>query len=275
MESKRLSPWRDLGILAAIFFGATLLVGICMAVVMTLFPKLERGPMMFIVYVAQFSLAVAAGLVWLRREGRGGLGFGMGWSDAPVIVLGIVLVTAASIVIEPLINLFPEHYLERLNEMIGRGGWALATTVVAAPVLEEIFFRGILLERLSRRWSATAAVTASAALFGLAHAPIWPQALNAFVIAVVMGYLYLQTRSLIPVIIIHAINNGLAYLTLELTGTQSTDTREMIGNDTLYWIVYAASAVILVASIVLMALKSRNKTDEIPLNEKTADAEIQ
>ncbi len=142
---------------------------------------------------------------------------------------------------------------------------------VVFVVTQRLSFRGLVLEGLARRWSARWAVLGSAALFGLVHLPILPQMVNAFVIAIVMGYIYLMTRSLIPVIIIHAINNGLAYMQLEIYGTQGVSTRELIGNDAIYWIVYAASAVVLVVSLVIMDAKVRTKKARNTLNEKTAD----
>lgn len=271
MDSKRHSAWADLGVMTAILLGATVIVGIFSAIVMAATGKTTLdGPWLFASYTVQFTLAVVVGAMWLK--GRGGIRFrfGIKLSDAPWILAGVVLTACASLVIEPLIALFPAKYLEQLNDLIGRGGWTILTTVVAAPILEEVFFRGLLLERLSRGWSAFAAVVASAAVFGIIHLNP-PQSVNAFVIAIVMGYIYLRTRSLVPVIVIHAINNGLAYLTLELTGAQNTDTREIVGNDTLYWAVYAASAVILVVSLVIIARKTRTKTSEIALDEKTDD----
>ncbi len=212
MESKRFSSWGDLGVLTAVFFAAVLVAATGMTAVGIALPGLERTVFTFIIYTAQFSLAIIGGIIWLRHRGGVKLRFGVRWSAGPTILWGVVLITAASLVMEPLLNLFPEHYLEKLDETIGSGGWAIAMAVVAAPILEEIFFRGLLLETLSRRWSATAAVMTSAALFGAAHISILPQMVNAFVIAVFMGYLYLATRSLVPVIIIHAINNALAYI---------------------------------------------------------------
>ncbi len=269
METKRFSSWGDLGVLAAVFFGSILVAGLVMAIVLFASGGAEpSGPILFTSYTVQFVLAVIGGIIWLHYRGGVKLRFGVRWSAGPTILWGVVLITATSLVLEPLLNLFPEHYLEKLDGLIGSGGWAIAMTVVAAPILEEIFFRGLLLERLSRRWSATAAVMASAALFGAAHVPILPQMVNAFVIAVFMGYLYLVTRSLVPVIIIHAINNGLAYITLQLTGTQNTDTRELVGNDTVYWIVYAASAVVMVVSLVVLVKKTNNKTPKTALQEE-------
>lgn len=271
MESNRRSAWADLGVLAAILMGATLAAGIVVFVLIASGVEPGSGPMLFASYTTQFVFAVAGGIVWLKRGNGGGafrLRLGVSWADGPLILAGIVVATAAGIVIEPLLDAMPEHYLEKLNSMIGRGGWAIATTVVAAPILEEVFFRGLVLESLSRRWSARWAVLGSAALFGVVHLPILPQMVNAFVIAIVMGYIYLITRSLIPVIAIHFINNGLAYMALELYGSLNVTTRELIGNDAIYWIVYGVSAVVLVASLVAMDAKARTKKPGNTLNEK-------
>ena len=277
MESKRGSAWADIGVLAAIFLGATLAAGVVVAGFMVSGKQPGQGAMMFTAYTAQLTLAIVGGLAWLRyvRTRDGGEKFsprlGVSWADGPLILAGIVVATAAGIVIEPLLAAMPEHYMEKLNQMIGRGGWAIATTVVAAPILEEIFFRGMLLEGLARRWPARWAVIGSAAFFGLVHLPVLPQMVNAFVIAVVMGYIYMISRSLVPVIIIHAINNGLAYIQLEFFGSQGVSMRDLIGNDAIYWIVYAVGAVLLIASLVAMEAKVGTKTARNTLNEKTAD----
>ncbi len=133
------------------------------------------------------------------------------------------------------------------------------------------------LEQLSRRWGSGWAIVVSALFFGLVH--LNPtQAVNAFVMGIVLGYIYVVTRSLTPVIVIHAVNNGIAYLLLEMTGTQNTDTRTLLGNDTLYWAIYGASAAVFAASIVLLWLFARRKetkTDKIPLKDETAQNEPQ
>lgn len=271
MEVKRFSPWTDLGVLTGIFLAATVVTGVCMAVSAMVVPEMERGVLLFVTYVLQFTLAIVGGVLWLMYRGGVGMRFGVSWADGPMVLAGIFLVTAAGIAIEPLLTLFPAHYLEKLDGMIGRGGWAVLMTVVAAPILEEVFFRGLVLESLSRRWGGRAAVLVSSALFGLVHFPILPQMVNAFVIGIVMGYIYLRTRSLVSVIAIHAINNGLAYMMLELTGSQGTDTRGMIGNHIVYLLVYVTSVVIVAASLVLLDRKERTKNDEITLQKKTCD----
>jgi hypothetical protein len=91
------------------------------------------------------------------------------------------------------------------------GAWPFVffTSVIAAPVLEEIFFRGLLQPVLSRR-SALVGVVATAALFGLAHGLETPfRAVPAFGQGLVLGGVVLLTGRLRSAVIVHAVNNAL------------------------------------------------------------------
>jgi membrane protease YdiL (CAAX protease family) len=80
--------------------------------------------------------------------------------------------------------------------------------VVAAPFVEELFFRGILLHRWARRWGTTTAVVATSALFALLHSE-W---IGHFLFGVAMAALYLRTRRLWMPIVAHALSNGVLAL---------------------------------------------------------------
>lgn len=94
----------------------------------------------------------------------------------------------------------------------------LTLVLAIAPVVEELIFRGILLQRWATKWGLGRALLASSILFGLLH-PNNPVGLTLFGLA--MGLLYIQTRSLWVPIVFHALNNlaavGLAGLS-NLTG---------------------------------------------------------
>lgn len=276
---ERSAVWVELLAVAGIFLVATLIAAMCGAAIKIFSPGIDFAALASAIYALQFLLAIAGIRIYLGRDGRRALvRFTFNWYNAPLALWGIVLVTAAGIVLEPLLDLFPESYFERLNGMLDGGGWAILLTVVLAPVFEEILFRGLLLESLLRRWKGWQAVAMSALLFGLVHMPILPQMVNAAVVGLVLGYVYALTRSLAPVVIIHAVNNGVAYLLLEITGTQNSDTRRMIGDDTLYWIVFGTSAAILAASVALMwffAEKRNTKISQTTLHEEITHDEPQ
>ena len=79
--------------------------------------------------------------------------------------------------------------------------------VVLAPITEEIFFRGFLLHRWARTWGVEAAVIATSVVFAVLHADPLGAGLFGFAMAVI----YLRTRSLMMVILCHALNNIIAY----------------------------------------------------------------
>ncbi len=248
-----------------------------MVALQPLFEGTAGGGLTLTAYCIQFALATGAAMFYFRKRQRPLLRFGFRWYNAPLTLWGLVLVTAVGVVIEPLMELFPESLFDRLNEAVGRGGITVLLLVVVAPLCEEIFFRGLVLEQVWRNRGTLWAVVASSLLFGLVHAPMWPQVVNAFAVGVILGYIYALSGSLIPVIIIHAVNNAAAYLMLEITGAQNTGFREIIGNDAVFWVVYAVAAVICGVSLYRMVVAGReagrermaqsNKTNQTPLHE--------
>ena len=79
-------------------------------------------------------------------------------------------------------------------------------TVVAAPVAEELVFRGFLQPALRPRLGAKGAIAATALAFGLVHPP--PLALPAALLGAGFGWLAMRSGSLLPAILAHAVHNG-------------------------------------------------------------------
>lgn len=86
------------------------------------------------------------------------------------------------------------------------GPFAFLTMVVAAPILEELIFRGIMLDGLLYKYPPIKSILVSALLFGLVHLNPW-QFVTGFIIGIFSGWVYYHTRSLIACIIIHASAN--------------------------------------------------------------------
>ena len=95
----------------------------------------------------------------------------------------------------------------------------LLILVVVAPVLEELLYRGVLLGRLRRSYSAHTSVVVSAAIFSAIHL-IDPNAAfvvpGLFVIGLVLGYQALKTGRIGLSIMTHAGVNLLAAIALLL-----------------------------------------------------------
>jgi len=77
--------------------------------------------------------------------------------------------------------------------------------VILAPILEEIFFRKILCGKLLP-YGDLVAITVPSAIFALCHGNFF-QLFYAFLIGVILSYIYLRTGKLRYTIIIHTILN--------------------------------------------------------------------
>ncbi len=139
----------------------------------------------------------------------------------------LALAVALALALNPMANelrswvevLFPvpdaiKEGLNRLVETIPSFG-ALAITLALVPAIcEEFAFRGFILSGLTRDYSRPVAIILSAFLFGFLHVllSLFQQLFNATLLGVVLALLAYQSRSILPGILFHALNNGLALI---------------------------------------------------------------
>ena len=76
-----------------------------------------------------------------------------------------------------------------------------------APVLEELLFRGVLYGTLRLRFGPVAATLGSAAIFALAHGYGTVGFASVLMSGVLWAVAYERTRSLLPGMLAHAVNN--------------------------------------------------------------------
>lgn len=134
-----------------------------------------------------------------------------------VALLSLSLILPAEWVYERLQITMPES-TEAMFEGIMREPLGYMAIGIFAPVVEEIVFRGailrILLGLFSRSWHWVAIIF-SALIFGAIHLNL-AQGLHAFVIGLLLGWMYYRTSSVVPGILLHWINNTVAYLMFHL-----------------------------------------------------------
>ena len=260
---KKFPSWMDVFATIGVFV-LSVLVGSLVAVLLMKLQGYESLPphVTFIYYLIQM-LPTIAFILWRRHKaGRdSGIHFGLRRLHMPMILWGVLLVMASGVVLEPLLALFPTEAYENVMQTIGFGGWAIMSTVIAAPILEEVLFRGVIFESFDERFGKGVAVIISALLFGVIHGvPV--QMVNAFVVGLVLGYIYLRTRSLISVIIIHAVNNAIAYATMVFFGDAGQMTlRDVIPQSWLYWTIYGLSAALFLWAIVRLLKVLHDNTE--------------
>lgn len=98
---------------------------------------------------------------------------------------------------------------------------ALVLIVFIAPLVEEVIFRGIMLEGLLKKYDYRVAVFISALLFAVMHFN-WIQGVNTFVLGLVISYVYYLTRSVKVAIVVHFMNNfGAFFPQIRLTSSMN------------------------------------------------------
>ena len=92
--------------------------------------------------------------------------------------------------------------------------WGYVAIGILAPLAEEVVFRGAILRTLlgimskKNHWVA---IMISAAIFGIVHANL-AQFVNALLMGLLLGWMYYRTGSLVPGILLHWVNNTMAYV---------------------------------------------------------------
>lgn len=88
---------------------------------------------------------------------------------------------------------------------------SLVLLTVAPPIVEEALCRGLLLRAMLKRWSVTRSVVLSALVFGGIHLNPW-QFFYATWLGLLLGWVYVRTRSLGLCVVLHALNNFLSWV---------------------------------------------------------------
>lgn len=165
-------------------------------------------------------------LIVSRRKGDGpGEDFGAKISaiDLPLgIALGVfVQLGALWLLYWPILRVVDGDPSEAARELVGRvdsfGGWVLLifSVVIMAPLVEELFFRGLLLRSLQRRLGPAPAIIISAVLFGLAHRQLLPLP-GLILFGVVAAGLVIWTGRLGPAWALHVGFNATTLVVLGL-----------------------------------------------------------
>ncbi|MFO1328006.1 MAG: CPBP family intramembrane glutamic endopeptidase [Rubrivivax sp.] len=127
----------------------------------------------------------------------------------PVLLLVPLILHLDHALIDLLEHLFPLSRWEEqaFSRMVAGSIGTVVATCVLAPVLEEMLFRGVLLSAFMQQHPRGVAIPASALYFGAAHLNIY-QFVLAFLLGLLLGWLYERSRSLIPCMALHGALNA-------------------------------------------------------------------
>lgn len=191
--------------------------------------KLSTG--MYIASLSLFSLVVIVVFAWCRwtpvnrKYMRSRPWVVLIWSA--LAALGAIL---PSLWLQDVLPELP-NFIEDEFEDILSNRWGYFAVGLFAPIAEEFVFRGAVLRSLlngtRKPWVA---IILSALLFSLAH--LNPaQMLHAFLVGLLLGWMYWRTGSIIPGIVYHWVNNTVAYVGENLLPGQTDHLSDLFGGN--------------------------------------------
>lgn len=142
---------------------------------------------------------------WLREKPVGVLFW------AALAALGSIL--PSEWLVEQMQHTMPEAQ-EKLFEQIMAQPIGYISIGIVAPLAEEMVFRGAILRKLLGRFGEKwhwVAILISAVIFGAVHGNI-PQFVHAALIGLLLGWMYYRTGSILPGVLLHWVNNTVAYV---------------------------------------------------------------
>ncbi len=150
----------------------------------------------------------------------------------------------------PALKSFYDMVVEIMRQMTDGPLWSsFLLAAIFAPFFEEWLCRGMILRGLLTKMKPVWAIVVSALFFALIHMNPW-QALNAFIIGVVMGYVYYKTGSLLLTMLMHFVNNGTAVILSQFPSLQEVDFWIDMVPRTTYVILYVLGLILVAACLM-------------------------
>jgi len=167
-----------------------------------------------------------------------------------------------------MINLMQDEMQQMLRST--EGYFAIC---MLAPLMEEVVFRGAIIralrEWLLKRCSATSAqwwaICVSAVCFACAHFNP-AQIPHALIVGVLLGWLFVKTGSIVPGLIIHWVNNSMAYVMANLFPTLPADAHlaEYVGGSQTAVLQAVLCSLLIALPSLYQLIRLNNKQDSRP-----------
>jgi uncharacterized protein len=228
-------PWGIGDVIGAVVIGASLLVVLSNLVVVLAEQGIVPEGIVAGILLLLTGVAFAAGpLIWVggrfrswralwghRRATGADIALAVGAGVIGYLAVNVGLVVAATQVIEGLGGELPEvqRELRSLAAQPELRVWFLLATIVAAPIGEELFFRGLLFPALAKRLRVWGGIIVSAAIFAGIHVSAGsPVAANVilvvllFPLGILLAWLYHRRATLLVPIGVHVVFNAISSL---------------------------------------------------------------
>lgn len=195
------------------------------------------------------------------------------WKWAPLMFVITILGMMATDIMNELMSVGNLGIMEEMFGSLSSSIIGIIAIAVLGPVCEELLFRagieGVMLKRGVNPWVA---IIVSAVIFGAIH--LNPgQLLPATLGGVMFGILYWKTRSVIPGIICHVVNNSLAVVVMRSDDMDKNQTfTSLLGS---WWVVLIALLLLLTLVAWVFYIYIKQRPSSVVAVPEVTETEIQ
>lgn len=164
----------------------------------------------------------------------------------------------------------PEWFENAMAQIMDAPVWiTLISVSIFAPLFEEWLCRGVILRGLLQKTHPVSAILVSAVFFAVLHMNPW-QALPAFILGALFGFIYYKTGSLKLTMLMHCINNTFAVVFSKIPSLENAEGFADVMSTWAYVCIFIASIAFLAATFVVVRNipfakeGARSNCDEIP-----------
>lgn len=130
------------------------------------------------------------------------------------IVVFLILVSIAFVLVVMIAPSIDPNQSQDVGFEFGKIGWGLwvsfVFTVIVIPIIEELYFRGIILPAVTKRFGWIIGIAGSSMVFAVLHGQ-YNVMIYTFILGCVLCVMYIRLKSIVPGIIFHIINNAVAF----------------------------------------------------------------
>ena len=221
MENKIYPSMKNAILLTLLFLGIQIGLGIIIGLLSATFKSnLSLGVLTGFGNLITFGIVLFIGFKKTKRNFNDVFKFNSVsvslWIAMIIFMIGFVIVSSE---LDNLVNYFlpmPEMLRDIFEDIMTNQLFVFAIIVmgIIPGFMEELFFRGLILDGLNRNYSPRKAIIISALLFGIIHLNPW-QFYGGFIIGVFSAWICIKTNSILLSIYIHFFNNTLYTITVK------------------------------------------------------------
>ena len=172
---------------------------------------------------------------------------------AAIVTVATLATAFMTDAISSLMPPMPEWLEATMKELLHAPFWiTLISVSVFAPLFEEWLCRGIVLRSLLTKYSPATAIIVSAVFFAIIHFNPW-QAIPAFILGLLFGYVYYKTGSLKLTMLMHCANNTMAAVFSRIPALEEAKSFIDVMNPWTYAGIFICSAAFVVSAIIVIS----------------------